>query len=230
MKRCPPLHLHHFQILSSLKTLELRNSRGIVFPLVEGEGHAEYQFPIECLTIGWSDASAKELTQQLAYFRKLSDLSVLSCEKITGLGVAEKEKQATATPVASSFAMEADDAQIEQHQLQDDTRGEEEIAAEGLLLLPPQIQKLRISLCRELSLCSITVNHNREAGRIGGGQGFQGLCSLQLLEISYCPRFLSSYSSSSFSPCFPFPASLEHLSLGGVDGIETLLPLSQIYP
>ena len=49
--RCPPLPLHHFHMLSSLKTLELLNSSSIVFPLVEGESYAEYQFPVECMNI-----------------------------------------------------------------------------------------------------------------------------------------------------------------------------------
>jgi len=155
--------------------------------LVEGEGHAKYQFPVECITIGSSDASAKELTQLLTYFHKLSDLRVRYCEKITRLGVVEK--QATTIPAPPSSATNADSAQTEQHQQQDGTRGEDEIAAEGLLLLPPQLQTLEIRQCPELSLRSIPVHYNREVGRAGGGQGLQGLRSLQSLEIVDCPRF-----------------------------------------
>jgi Leucine-rich repeat (LRR) protein len=208
---CPPLPLHHFRMLSSLKTLELRNSSSIVFPLTEGESRAEYQFAVECVIIEHWGASAKELTQLLTYFSKLSELNVGWCEKITVLGVVEK--QAATTP--------ADVARVEQ---QERGRREEEIAAEaeGLLLLPSQLQKLRIVGCRELILRSDPVDDNREAGRAGGGQGLQGLTSLRSLNIGGCPRFLS-YSSS--SPCFPFPTSLEHLTLGGVD---TLLPLSNL--
>ncbi|RLM75293.1 disease resistance protein RGA2-like [Panicum miliaceum] len=119
-------------------------------------------------------ASAKELTQLLAYFPNLSELNLWDCDKILWLGVAEK--RAKTTPVPPSSAVKADGAQILQHQQQQDgTRGEEEIAAEGLLLLPPQLQKLDIHRCWELSLRSNPVDHNTEAGRTGGGQGLQDL-------------------------------------------------------
>jgi hypothetical protein len=228
MDGCPPLPLqHHFQMLSCLKTLTLRNSSSIVIPLVEGEDRAEYQFPVECMIINqeWG-ANAKELTHLLTYFRQLSHLIVLGCEKITGLGV--MEKQDTTSPSANKV----DIAQIEQHHHQDGgTRGEGEIAAEteGLLLLPSQLQILQIESCPELRLRSAPVEDNREAaGRTGGGQGLLGLTSLRSLIIVGCPRFLSSYSSSSTSPCFPFPASLEDLTLGGVEVMETLPPLSNL--
>ncbi|TKW06709.1 hypothetical protein SEVIR_7G257800v4 [Setaria viridis] len=219
INNCPPLPLHHFHMLSSLKTLTLCGSSTIV-TLIEGESRAEYQFPVEWMSISEWGASAKELTQLLTYFPKLSTLAVESCEKITVLGVVEK--QATATPAVV--------AQIEQHQQQDGTRGEEEISAEGLLLLPSQshLQNLRIWHCPELSLRSIPADYNREAGRTRGGQGLQGLTSLRSLQIFNCPRLLSSYSSSSASPCSPFPTSLEDLDLLGVVGMETLLRLSNL--
>ncbi|CAN6229647.1 unnamed protein product [Urochloa humidicola] len=220
MDRCPPLPVQrHFEMLSSLRALKLFNSSSIVIPLVEGEGCAKYQFPIECVTIHKWDASAKELTHLLTYFPKLSELNVFSSEKITGLGVVEK--QAAATPVAPSpSANKVNVAQIEPHQQQDDTRGEGGIAAEGLLLLPSRLQKLEIS--------SDPVDFNRQAGRTGGGQGLQGLTSLRSLEINGNLGFLSSYSSYSSSPCFPFPTSLQHLSITRVEGMQTLLPLSNL--
>jgi hypothetical protein len=214
-------------MLSCLKTLTLQNSSSIVIPLVEGEGRAEYQFPVECMIIDqeWG-ASVKELTHLLTYFRQLSQLNVSGCEKITGLGV--MGKQDTTPPSANKV----DIAQIEQHHHQDGgTRGEGEIAAEteGLLLLPSQLQILQIESCPELRLRSAPVEDNREAaGRTGGGQGLLGLSCLRSLHITGCPRFLSSCSSSCISPCFPFPASLEYLTLGGVDGMETLPPLSNL--
>ncbi|CAO2043812.1 unnamed protein product [Urochloa humidicola] len=220
INRCPPLPVeHHFQMLSSLRTLKLRNSSSIEIPLVEGEDRAKYQFPIECVTITKWGASAKELTHLLTYFPKLSELNVWSSKKITGLGVVEK--QAAATPVAPSPSTnKVNVAQIEPHQQQDDTRGEGGIAAEGLLLLPPQLQKLEIS--------SDPVDYNRQAGRTVGGQGLQGLTSLRSLEINGNLGFLSSHSSSSSSPHFPFSTSLERLSLQRAVGIETLLPLSNL--
>ncbi|KAF8649701.1 hypothetical protein HU200_064242 [Digitaria exilis] len=226
VSRCPPLPVHHFRMLSSLKTLNLWYSSSIVFSSSEGESRAKYQFPVECMIIVEWGASAKELTQLLAYFPKLSVLTVWASEKITGLGVAEE--QATATPVPLPLANKAEDAQIEQHQQQDGATAEEEIAAEGLLLLPSQLQNLRIRKCPELILRSSRADSNTEAGRTGEGQGLQGLRSLRSLEVEACPRFLSSYSSSSSTPCFPFPSSLEDLSLDGVVGMETLLPLSNL--
>ncbi|RLM74722.1 disease resistance protein RGA2-like [Panicum miliaceum] len=226
MHRCPPLPLHHFHMLSSLKTLRLWRSSSIIFPLVGGESCAEYQFQVECMSIVEWGASAKELTQLLAYFPNLSELNLWDCDKILWLGVAEK--RAKTTPVPPSSAVKADGVQIEQHQQQDGTRGEEEIAAEGLLLLPPQLQQLEIRLCPELSLRFNPVDYNREAGRTAGGQGLQGLRFLRSLDITGCPRFLSFYSSLSSSPCFPFPASLECLTLEGAVGTATLLPLSNL--
>ena len=86
--RCPPLSLHHFHMLSSLKTLKLWSSSSIVFPLVEGESGAEYQFPaVERMTVDEWGASAKELTQLLAYFPNLSELTLWDCDKILWLGV-----------------------------------------------------------------------------------------------------------------------------------------------
>ncbi|CAD6342830.1 unnamed protein product [Miscanthus lutarioriparius] len=231
MDRCPPLLLHHFQMLSSLKTLELYGGSSILFPLVEGESNAGYQFPVECMTIDRLEASAKELTQLLTYFPKLSELNMWLCDKITGLAVAEK--QATETPALACSDNKVDgNAAIEKHQQQEGTRGEEDVnasSAEGLLLLPSQLQTLRIRVCPELSLCASPIDHNGEAGRrTGGKQGLQSLRSLRSLLIRFCPRFLSSYSSPSSSPCFPFPASLEHLFLPGAVGLATLLPLSNL--
>ncbi|XP_066384510.1 uncharacterized protein [Miscanthus floridulus] len=220
MERCPPLPLHQFQVLSSLKTLQLRHSSGIVFSLVEGESCAKYHFPIECMDITRWGGSVKELTQLLNYFPKLSELDVWSCDKITGLGV--REKQAAATPEPPSSANKVDDAQIKEHP----QRGEEKTAAEAMLLLPSELQKLKIWNCPDLGLHSnpVRVDDNRQVGRAGGGQGLQGLRSLRSLEISGCPSFSSCSSSSSCSG-FPFPTSLEYLYLGAV-GTDMLSPIS----
>nr|CAB3453080.1 unnamed protein product [Digitaria exilis] len=142
--------------------------------------------------------NGKDLTQVLACLPKLSELKIEACEKITGLGVVEQQKEA-----ASSSGEE------------------EEIApSDELLLLPPQLHDLHIRFCPELSL-----RPNSPQG--GNGGGLQALSSLRSLSIWYCPKFLSSYSPSSSSPssCFPFPASLQSLTLYGV---ETLAPLSNL--
>jgi hypothetical protein len=210
LTRCSLPPLHHLQKLSSLKTFTL-DSRGSVFPLVGRVGHTEYQFPIECIDIvGW-DASAKELTRLLTCCSELSELAVISCEKAKELGVVvEMEKQeATATTGPSRKGGKIVPRRADMTKL----------------LLPSRLRKLLISSCPNLSLTSNNpVGYiSSEAGRNGGAQGLQGLSLLQDLSISGCPRFLSSSS-----PCFPFPTSLEHLSLHGVDGMETLLPLSKL--
>uniref|UniRef100_A0A0A9CQ91 R13L1/DRL21-like LRR repeat region domain-containing protein n=1 Tax=Arundo donax TaxID=35708 RepID=A0A0A9CQ91_ARUDO len=228
MKRCPPLPLHQFKMLSSLKALDIYDSSN-VFMLAEEESSAQHQFPIvERIFIYGCSVGGKELTQLLTHFPKLSELHVDKCEKIAGLGVVGQ--QATTTLAQSSSANKVEEARIEQHQ-QQDTRGGEEIAAseaEGLLLLPSKLQALMISFCPELSLCFNPREDDKETGRTGGGGGLQGLSSLRWLRISYCRKFLSSYSSSSSSFCFLFPDSLEDLFLQGMEGMETLLPVSNL--
>jgi hypothetical protein len=197
--RPPPLH--QLQQLSSLRMLGMSCSSN-AFPFVEGDSQVEYQFPVEKLEISQWSASGKDLTQLLSYFPKLSYLRLTAAEKITGLGVMEKQL----------VALEA---------------------AEGLLLLPPQLQKLLIDSCPLLSLhCFNPLDDNKEEG------GLQGLSSLRDFRIMDCPRILSSYSSSSSSShsyyCFPFPKSLEHLHLSGGEGggrgreMKLLVPLSNL--
>uniref|UniRef100_A0A452XZE1 NB-ARC domain-containing protein n=4 Tax=Aegilops tauschii TaxID=37682 RepID=A0A452XZE1_AEGTS len=80
----------------------------------------------------------------------------------------------------------------------------------------------------ELRLLSDSLGKDSKHG--GGLQSLcplQSLCSLRSLEIYDCPRFLSSYSSSA-SSCFPFPTSLQKLLLFGAEGMETLVPLSNL--
>lgn len=123
---------------------------------------------------------------------------------------------------ASSSANKVEAARIVHHQQQEDTTGEEEIAAEGLLLLPPQLQELSISGCRELSL---HINDNK----IGGtGGGLQHQRALRSLDIGFSPKFFASYFLPSPSSCFPFPSSLERLSLSNMKGMETPVPLSNL--
>ncbi|CAL5090873.1 unnamed protein product [Urochloa decumbens] len=143
----------------------------------------------------WNTVSGKELTHVLSCMPKLSGLSIRSCKKITGLGVLEQPKEATPS-----------------------YREEEEIAAKGLLLLPPQLQSLQIYRCPELSL-----RPDSSHGESGGG--LQGLTSLCSFTIHGCPNFLACYPPSPSSSCFPFPKSLQSLTLVGV---ETLAPLSNL--
>ncbi|KAL6651436.1 hypothetical protein ACP70R_010361 [Stipagrostis hirtigluma subsp. patula] len=208
MQRCPSLPLHHFQMLSSLRTLQIWDSSNL-FLSVEDESYVGHQFPVEHMEIWRCGAGGQELTQLLACLPKLSKLEVNSCKKITELGVLEQ--QATASPVPSSSASKRNVAEIKLHQQQD-----------GLLLLPPQLQDLSIVRCQELILHSSPLDSNNEAGEPRRGGGLQDLHSLRTLGIFYCPKLLSS------SSCFSFPYSLEHLSLGGVQGMETLASLASL--
>ncbi|XP_062183969.1 uncharacterized protein LOC133887942 isoform X3 [Phragmites australis] len=206
-----------------------RNTINIV-----GDGHVRYEFPVEDITILNCGASGEGLTRLLSYFPKLQGFNVIKCEKLTGLGVAEQQKktEAPARPPLSSIN-EVEEAQIGQHQQQQDERRDEEISpavatTTGLLLLPPQLQWLEIS-CPNLVLCPDSLDDDKDTGRTGGGGGgLQGLSSLRSLWIFNCPRFLSSYLSSSSSSCCPFPNSLEVLDLNGVVGTKTLPPLSNL--
>ncbi|TVU50285.1 hypothetical protein EJB05_01651, partial [Eragrostis curvula] len=89
---------------------------------------------------------------------------------------------------------------------------ETKAAAEGLLLMPLQINELLIIRCADVRICSSSL---------------QSQTSLTSLTIWDCPKLLSTSSCSS-SYC-PFPTSLQNLELGGVkDDIFTLTPLSNL--
>ncbi|CAL5010881.1 unnamed protein product [Urochloa decumbens] len=225
--KCPPLSLDHLKMLSSLKTLHICASGDAVW-LPEGDCCVGYQFSsVEEVTIEWYGGSGERLTRLLSYFPMLLSFSVCWCEKLTGLGVVDQQKKQQALGQLSSSINEVEAGKREQQQ---GARGEQEIAAAGadeeeLLLLPPQLQRLYISDCPNLVLCpdSLSSDRDRNTGRTGAGEGgLQGLTSLRSLQICYCPRFLSSYSSCSSSPCFPLPASLEELSLESAVGMATV--------
>ncbi|XP_062201847.1 putative disease resistance protein RGA3 [Phragmites australis] len=222
--KCPVLAPDHLQMLSSLQTLSICNSSNTF--LDESGSRGNYKFPVESITISRCGTSGKELTRLLSYFPKLSNLKISYCPKIAGLGVVEQQTTATTASLPSSSANNVEGAHIVHlQQQQEEAKGEEEIAAsatEGLLLLPPQLQELKIASCKELSLHPNVT----EAGGIGGG--LQCLRSLRSLEIWGCPKLFSSYSSSP-SSCSPFPSSLQKLSLWDVnDTEETLVSLSNL--
>jgi hypothetical protein len=211
MDNCPPLPLIHLQKLKSLKTLTVFSMSSIVLLLSEDQSHSVgWSLPVERLRMSYCDANGEELTHLLTYFPKLTELDITRCQKITGLGVVEHR-----TGNESEHAQAA-----HSHQ---QTRGEDEVASTGLLLLPSQLQlqTLHIDSCDELRLLPNALGNDNARG------GLQSLCSLHSLNISFCPKFLSSYSSSASSR-FPFPNSLQNLSLGDVEGMETLDCLSNL--
>ncbi|KAM3407210.1 hypothetical protein ACQJBY_000952 [Aegilops geniculata] len=218
VEKCPPLSLIHLQKLKSLKSLMITGMSNSLL-LFEDEGYnTECPLSVEQIEIKHCGADGKELTQVLSYFPKLTKLEVSTCEKITELGVAELQTERT-TPSSSCNEIEIEHAQAGHNQI----KGEEvEDAQAGLLLLPWQLQELRISGCRELWLLFNSLGKDSTHGG-----GLQSLCSLQSLGILDCPMFLSAYSSSA-SSCFPFPTSLQQLALWGVEGMETLVPLSNL--
>ncbi|VAI53790.1 unnamed protein product [Triticum turgidum subsp. durum] len=193
---CPPLPLHMIQMLTSLQHLTISGCSSIVLSPIRGEGHVTYEVPVEELCISDSGASGKELTQVLSHFLKLTRLSINDCEKITELGVSDQQSGS---------------------QLQE-TKEEKEIVATaegGLLLLPTQLQELKVYNCRELR---IVPNSGSGGGNNEAAGGLQRLRSLRQVIADGCPKLLSSYSGS--SSCFPFPTSLETLELVNVEQVN----------
>nr|UBY07503.1 NBS-LRR disease resistance protein [Dasypyrum villosum] len=192
LSNCPPLPFDIILMLTSLEELIIIGCSSIVLsPIIEGEGHAVYQVPVEELWICESGASGKELTQLLSHFPKLTSLLVSDCKNITELGVSEQQSGPQ----------------------QQETKEEEEIVATaegGLLLLPTQLQNLRLYDCRELRILPDSGDNNNKAAG-----GLQRLHSLRQVKAENCPNLLSSYSGS--SSCFPFPTSLEQLKLANLE-------------
>ncbi|GJN26376.1 hypothetical protein PR202_gb14302 [Eleusine coracana subsp. coracana] len=222
---CPPLPLDRFQALSSLNTIKM-SCMDHVFSPVEGGDHAEFQVPVEVIEMDECRVSGKELTQVLSYFPKLSKLSISCCEKIAWIGVVALGTTTTTTSLSrcSSCNGEKGEQTVKHREGQDVIEEEETtISAEGLLLLPPQIQEMRIGRYFE-SLSCVLLSDDKEAT----AGGLQGLHSLRSLHILRCPKLLSSYSSSSSTTCFPFPNSLQSLRFVGVQDIKTLLPLTNL--
>ncbi|KAM0851700.1 hypothetical protein ACQ4PT_052252 [Festuca glaucescens] len=211
MRNCPPLPLDHLQKLTPMKRLEIADSNNFLSP-TDVESPAIYQLRIDTLEIWDCSASEKELSKLLSYLPYLSKLEIHSYEKLKMVGVVEQQKTA--------HKMVFGQTRLQQQE----TRGEEEIATvaaggEALVLLPPQLQELSIHYCPQLTLLSSSLNDDGQ-----GGGGLQGLRSLRSLLIRDCPKFLSSYSFSRF----PFPTSLQTLSLYHIEGQGALLLLSDL--
>nr|UBY07363.1 NBS-LRR disease resistance protein [Dasypyrum villosum] len=214
MKKFPPLPLDDFQLLTSLKKIEIEGVTSSVLPPVEGDRcHGVYRFPVEEVEITSCETIWKELTLLLSFFPNLSRLYITECENITGLGVAD-------------YAETVAGGQEQQTRVGEEDIITEAAAGEGLLLLPPHLQNLSILWCPNVSLLP-NPSHNNHAEE-GRGGGLQRLRSLHHLYVAHCPEFLSSCRSSSSSSFFLFPDCLQYLTLSGVKHMETLQALSNL--
>ncbi|KAI4963709.1 hypothetical protein ZWY2020_010600 [Hordeum vulgare] len=204
LERCPPLESKHLLMLTSLKTLIVKDSVGLVGPLGGGQSDVEWQLPVEYICIEGLDGNVgKELTELLRHLPRLSKLNIRSCKNIKKLVVGVDVQQTT---------LEASDM----------GGGEITAAAEeeddGMLLFPPHLcdslLELEFRYCQELVLVDLPT-------LVPGGGALQALRSLQSLTIWRSPKFLSTFSFS----CHIFPSSLQFLRLWEVEGMGTLGPL-----
>ncbi|TVU24579.1 hypothetical protein EJB05_27024, partial [Eragrostis curvula] len=219
MNNCPPLSLDRLRMMSSLEVLQIVGYSSNAIFLVEEEQHVQFQLPVERIEIHSVGSSGKELTQVFSYMPKLSEMSIQFCHNITGLGVVKQQKTATSSSnwdwvtravnrlVPWRINGQFPATSCSSHEAYNPTREADDIAAAervGLLLLPPQLQKLTLVSCKQVTLNPDSL-------------GLQCLHSLRSFKIRYCPNFFSSYlASSSSSPCSPFPTSLQYLTLVGL--------------
>ncbi|XP_037482656.1 disease resistance protein RGA2-like isoform X2 [Triticum dicoccoides] len=204
LMKCPPLELKHLVMLNSLKTLLAESSQALVEPL-GGQDDTEWQLPIEHIEVQeLCGNSGKEFTEFLTHLPGLSKLEIVECGKITHLAVKVDRQQVT----LAASEVEKDDTPP--------PPAEQEKEEDGVLLFPVHLsstlRELVISHCPELVLLP------------DGEEGLQALRCLQRLKLKETPKFLSAYLPS----CRFFPSSLQFLELNGVEGMETVEPLSNL--
>uniref|UniRef100_A0A8I6W8W4 AAA+ ATPase domain-containing protein n=2 Tax=Hordeum vulgare subsp. vulgare TaxID=112509 RepID=A0A8I6W8W4_HORVV len=208
LEKCPPLELKHLLMLTSLNTLIVRSSVGLVGSLGGGQSDVEWQLPVEKILIdNLNGNTGEELTELLPHLPNLSKLTIRSCKNIKKLVVGVGVQQTTST----SSEMEGGEITA---------AAEEEDDGDGVLLFPlhlcDTLREFLLYDCTELILVDLPT-------LVPGGGGLQAL-PLQGLSIEYCPKFLSAFSFS----CHIFPSSLQSLELWGVQGMGTLEPLSNL--
>nr|UBY07179.1 NBS-LRR disease resistance protein [Dasypyrum villosum] len=204
---CPPLELKHLLMLTSLRTLIVQNSVGLVGPLGGGQSDVEWQLPVEYIKINnLNGNTGEEFTELLPHLPKLSKLEISRCKSIKKLVVGVDVQQTT------QEASEMGGGEITAAAEEED---------DGVLLFPTN---LRDSL-RELEFCScpelVLVD---PPTLVPGGGWLQALRSLQRLTIQWSPKFLSTFSFSRHL----FPSSLQFLVLNRMEGMGTLEPLSNL--
>ncbi|VAH24223.1 unnamed protein product [Triticum turgidum subsp. durum] len=202
LDKCPPLELKHLLMLTSLKTLLVINSVGLVGPLGGGQSDVEWELHVECIQIcELNGNTGEELTELLPHLPKLSKLEIRKCKNIKKLVVGVDVQQTTQEASEITAAAEEED--------------------DGVLLFPAHLRdslrELVIFKCPELVLV--------DPPTLVPGEGWlQALRSLQRLTILWSPKFLSTFSFS----CHIFPSSLQFLMLWFVKGLRTLEPLSNL--
>lgn len=203
LNKCPPLPLDHLKILSCLKRLTLASCGIAIGAVEEGRSLVKFQLPIENISFETLDTSGKELTQMLSYMPKLLQLSISGCKNITGLGVMEQEKARSSLKSVSLTGQQIVPWSRKQPHNSFEEEEETPPLEKGLLLLPSQLQVLRIYDQSDTRLDSV---------------GFQDLRSLRSLVIVDSPTFFSSYLAAASSSCLasPFPTSLQELLLRDV--------------
>ncbi|VAH24237.1 unnamed protein product [Triticum turgidum subsp. durum] len=210
LERCPPLELKHLLMLTSLMTLIVKHSDGLVGSQGGGQGDVEWKLPVEYIKINdLHGNTGEELTELLPHLPKLSKLEIFECENIKKLVVGvdvqpttqETSEMGGGEITAAAAAAEEED--------------------DGVLLFPAHLcdslRELVFYDCPELVLVDPPT-------LVPGEGGFQALRSLQRLTILRAPKLLSTFSFSRHL----FPSSLQFLSLVGVEGMETLEPLSNL--
>ncbi|XP_037472187.1 putative disease resistance protein RGA4 [Triticum dicoccoides] len=210
LERCPPLGLKHLLMLTSLRTLIVQDSVGLVGPPGGGQSDVEWQLPVEYIKINdLNGNSGKELTELLPHLPKLSNLEISNCKHIKKLVVGVDVQQTTSEASEMGGGEITAAAAAEEHD-------------DGVLLFPAHLcdslQELDFSSCSELVLVDPPTLVP------GGGGWLQALRSLKRLTIRWSPKFLSTFSFSHHL----LPSSLQFLKLSDVKGMGTLEPLSNL--
>ncbi|XBI50916.1 hypothetical protein VPH35_033518 [Triticum aestivum] len=218
---CPPLELKHLLMLTSLKTLCVQNSVGLVGPLGGGQSDVEWQLPVEYIRINnLNGNTGEELTELLPHLPKLSKLEIWKCKNIKKL-VVEVDVQQTTSEASEMGGGEITAAAASEMGGGEITAAAAEEEDDGVLLFPAHLcdslRELKLLSCPELVLVDPPT-------LVPGGGGLQALRSLQRLTIHRSPKFLSTFSFSHHI----FPSSLQFLLLWDVKGLRTLEPLSNL--
>ncbi|VAH52170.1 unnamed protein product [Triticum turgidum subsp. durum] len=207
MKKMPPLPLDDFQVLTSLKRIEIKGVSSSVLLPVEGDlCHGAYQFPVEEVEIRRCETIWKELTLLLSFFPNLS-------------GVKHVETMQAFSNLTSLTRLDLD------------TQGEGGPRAEGLwpLLANGSLTSLNIRADSDLFLGSHPARpHDKEV--------FSRSCKLFHLNINICSGVLAGPICSLLSSTstltkldLRFDAEVEHLTEEQEEALQLLTSLQELF-